>query len=449
MQSHSEPKARREENTRSIETKRGMRELEEHLKEIIDGEAFRGSRRSGQFLTYVVEHALVGDFDSLKERSLGIELFGRDPSYDTGGDAIVRVTASDVRKRLQHHYSGPRSNSNLRINIPPGSYVPEIVHQSCEGEKGQSAETAISGKSGDVEEVQGGSIVTGGIFNRWILLACAAVVASIIALAIIQHVSASATPAQTRVLPWSAFFGQAHPTMIVTSDPNIAESNGLIGTQISISDYANRRYIPETNKLSAETAKFCREILRGDKTANVDIPIVAGIAELAGKSSEKLNVRAARDFRLSDLDADNNIVFLGSPRTNPWTELFNDQLDFRFSNDNESGFEVIRNAHPQPGEPDKYVPTAKGFATGHSFATISLVRNPNHYGQVIILAGANAEATKAAGELALNTPEIGSSLQRCGIRSFGKVQHFQLLLSVSTMAGSPGSFSVLACHVLP
>ena len=66
--------------------------------------AFRGSHRSAQFLKHIVEQSIAGRFESLKERAIGIELFGRAPSYDTGEDAIVRVTASDVRKRLLQHY---------------------------------------------------------------------------------------------------------------------------------------------------------------------------------------------------------------------------------------------------------------------------------------------------------------------------------------------------------
>src|SRR4029077_20420764 len=58
------------------------------------------------------------------ERSLGVDLFARSPSYDTGEDAIVRVTASDVRKRLHQFYSETRFD--IRIDLPSGSYVPEF-----------------------------------------------------------------------------------------------------------------------------------------------------------------------------------------------------------------------------------------------------------------------------------------------------------------------------------
>src|ERR1700751_3037916 len=89
--------AREAEISKIAESKEDSAELFRYVREIVEGKAFRGSHRSGQFLIYIVEQAIAGHFTGLKERIIGIELFGRSPSYDTGDDAIVRVTASDVR----------------------------------------------------------------------------------------------------------------------------------------------------------------------------------------------------------------------------------------------------------------------------------------------------------------------------------------------------------------
>ena len=53
-----------------------------HLNDLVRSTALQGSHRSGQFLAYIVKQALAGHFGSLKERVIGVELFGRDPSYD-------------------------------------------------------------------------------------------------------------------------------------------------------------------------------------------------------------------------------------------------------------------------------------------------------------------------------------------------------------------------------
>ena len=101
-------------------------ELRSHLEEIINGAAFKGSHRSQAFLKHIVEQALHGEPADLRERSIGVALFGRPVTYDTADDAIVRVTASDVRKRLLQHYGNTGVESKFRINLPSGSYVPEF-----------------------------------------------------------------------------------------------------------------------------------------------------------------------------------------------------------------------------------------------------------------------------------------------------------------------------------
>jgi hypothetical protein len=61
----------------------------------------------------------------LKERSLGIEVFRREPHYDTNQDPIVRGTAGEVRKRLAQYYLETGGGA-FRLSLPSGSYVPEI-----------------------------------------------------------------------------------------------------------------------------------------------------------------------------------------------------------------------------------------------------------------------------------------------------------------------------------
>src|SRR6202161_301072 len=121
-----------------LETERDLELLQQHLREVIEGAAFKASQRSGQFLKYIVDQAIAGHFESLKERVIGIELFGRSPSYDTGEDAIVRVTASDVRKRLLQHYGKDGATSEFRISLPLGAYVPEIARRTRATANGNS-----------------------------------------------------------------------------------------------------------------------------------------------------------------------------------------------------------------------------------------------------------------------------------------------------------------------
>ena len=77
-------------------------------------------------LRYVVQRAMEGQADHLKERTLGVAVFGRDPAYDTNLDPVVRVTAGEIRKRIAQYYHEPGHEAEIRIDFPPGSYLPEF-----------------------------------------------------------------------------------------------------------------------------------------------------------------------------------------------------------------------------------------------------------------------------------------------------------------------------------
>lgn len=82
-------------------------------------------------LRHVVELALQGRTDELKERLIGVAAFGREPAYDTGQDAVVRNVATEVRKRLAQYYIESSEPEGVRIELPLGSYVPAFHAESA------------------------------------------------------------------------------------------------------------------------------------------------------------------------------------------------------------------------------------------------------------------------------------------------------------------------------
>jgi hypothetical protein len=99
--------------------------VQAELERILATPLFRSSRNYPAFLRFVVTRRLERRTEGLKERSLGVEVFGRSPSYDTSADPVVRSTASEVRKRLAAFYQ-TETRSRVRIELPPGSYIPEF-----------------------------------------------------------------------------------------------------------------------------------------------------------------------------------------------------------------------------------------------------------------------------------------------------------------------------------
>src|SRR5579883_1359016 len=109
-----------------VHTPLAAERIREELARVLSSHEFRTSKRSQDFPRYVVEHTLAGEAEVLKERTIGIEVFGRSTSYDPGDDATVRVKAGEVRKRLGLYYSGQGAQDPVRIELPSGTYVPEF-----------------------------------------------------------------------------------------------------------------------------------------------------------------------------------------------------------------------------------------------------------------------------------------------------------------------------------
>ena len=64
--------------------------------------------------------------DRVKERTIGIEVFQRNPEYDTNQDSVVRTTAAEIRKKLAQYYLEPGRHDEIRVLLPQGSYLPEF-----------------------------------------------------------------------------------------------------------------------------------------------------------------------------------------------------------------------------------------------------------------------------------------------------------------------------------
>jgi hypothetical protein len=94
------------------------------LDRILSSRFFKDAIRGSQFLEYVVRYKLEGHTDPIKERTIGTEVFHRPVGYQTGDDSVVRVQASEVRRRLEQFYQAEGPGAAVRIELPLGSYSP-------------------------------------------------------------------------------------------------------------------------------------------------------------------------------------------------------------------------------------------------------------------------------------------------------------------------------------
>jgi hypothetical protein len=114
------------ETSRFPETKAEREAVRDQLHRILLNPLFKNSKRCSFLLRYVVEQTLEARTGEMKERALGIKVFGRDPDYDTNADPIVRAAACDIRKRIAQYYHEAGHEAEIRIDLQPGSYVPEF-----------------------------------------------------------------------------------------------------------------------------------------------------------------------------------------------------------------------------------------------------------------------------------------------------------------------------------
>jgi len=288
---------------------------------------FVAAGRCQQFLQHIVEKAIGSHYDELKERTLGVELFGRSPTYDTGEDAIVRVTASDVRKRLHQFYS--ETSTSLRIEIPSGSYGPEFRRVAAPAAvPSPSTPPPVPAHAQEPEPLVARLKPPGRKLRSAIRYSiCAALALALLPGVWLWNKHDRLSP--RNVLPWSDLFRHDRPVQLIFADPDISTIQELLGFQISLSEYANRQYVRETEPVGPDLRRALRS-LRGVNVAMVDAGIALNISGLAGASAARLRIHPARTLQLGDIKTDDDFIFLGSPHSNPWATLFEDQMDFDF-----------------------------------------------------------------------------------------------------------------------
>lgn len=107
-------------------TEEDKAKIRQQMNRLLGTSHFKNSRRYPLLFRFIVEEALEGRGQFLKERLLGVQVFDRPADYDTASDPIVRVTIAEIRKRIAQYYHEEAHDSELRIELLPGSYVPEF-----------------------------------------------------------------------------------------------------------------------------------------------------------------------------------------------------------------------------------------------------------------------------------------------------------------------------------
>jgi hypothetical protein len=415
------------------------------------------SRKLSDFLRYVVERHLSNRPEEITEQQIGVQVFGRHEDYDPGEDNIVRSYARTLRERIQKYFETEGKEEELLLEVPRGGYEPTFtlrrssLEPTCEEvldpEHGtlstfeRVSEDAAPSADSDVlsPEADGNRSVLewiAGLFRR----------IPILALVVGAFFGACLTVMIVWIRPrlfheevatgifWHQLFSSDHDTFIVPSDNGLVIMQGLIPSPLPLSSYVDGSY--KTNARSDDSWGVQRLLLLGSRryTSVTDLEIASRLSQLNTVAPQRTMIRYAHDLRMDDLRT-GNVVLLGATQSNPWVQLFQPQMHFRFRFDKSTDKElVITNEHPMPGEASLYT----HMGDEHTYGIIAYVPNLSSTGHVLIVGGVNMAGTQAAGDVLLNASLIAPTLERARTKT-GDLQPFELLIESDNVAANASS----------
>jgi hypothetical protein len=399
------------------------------LARVLEGKSFRGSRRCSRLLEYSVQQVLKGCTpEELKERTIGIEALQRPPDYDTGEDAIVRVTANEVRKRLAQHYQREGASDPV-IALPPGSYAAVFHWQESPAEPVPPQPTR------------------GGFEPRRLKIAiavCLVLLAGWAAREILVARAAGPAPQRRSAAPavqdpiWSRVFNAGHKTNIVVSDAAYRELQFFLGRDVSLSEYLAPAYPGSLLAGATPETRRAVEFLGRQQTTSIGSATLSSRLLVFGtRAGGEPAIRYPRHINSREFNTD-NFVLLGSRLSIPWEELFEPALNFPLVRDAATHQFYLRNRAPASGEPLEYRESANQEET---FADIALLPNLAGTGTVLILNGIDMVAAEAAGDFAMSGA-LGTHLATLAPK--GAPAFFEVLIRVRAVGGTVAHTEVLS-----
>lgn len=376
--------------------------VREELSRVLSGHEFRSSKRSQEFLRFVVDNTLNGQQQILKERTIGVEVFGRPAAYDPGEDATVRVKAGEVRKRLGIYYSGEGAHNPLRIELPAGTYVPEF-RRNGEAVPDPSRHPAALRSEGPARNLS-------PLRGYWLFAGTAAVV--LLAAGALWTWSPSADSATLLNQFWApALEGTAPVSVCVAFVPVIGRDPAA----------------PTTND-----ALMADQFVGGG-----DLIAVSRLSALLTRRRRPYHVRIGNEISLHDLEAAPAIM-VGYSHTR-WREI-NRELRF-FIDASRSPVTITDNGVPTswtlPNLPaDRH--------TDEDYAIVSRVFHPDTHTMLIGLSGITQYGTDAASDLVTNASLMREAMR--GAPYDWEKKNLQLVLHVKVISGAPSSPRVVAAY---
>jgi hypothetical protein len=383
---------------------------------------FSHSRRFPSFLRFTIERTLSGQTDLLKERTLGIEIFGRTANYDTASDPIVRVTAAEIRKRIAQYYQEPGHESELRISLPSGSYVPHFSWPAAASEESSvPLPPPVEHEQPTVDHAAATQDIQPSRRPRlmpWI--ATGIVVLALAAGGIFFWKSMQRSAFD---FFWSPVLGSSDPVLFCVAD------------QSQYSNIALRDAVDPTHQI----------VLKDNLTAVVitDLSPIVKIAGILQANGKKYSLRGQGTTSLMDL-RNGPTVFVGA-FDNAWTLRLTRNLRYRFANDPEmTEFRIVDSNSSAPARWVVHREQQMSTNTYRDYAIVARFTDTTTGHLAVIAAGISRGGTIVAGEF-LTDPDDLAQLTRAA-RQAGNKKNMEVVLSTQIIDGEPGSPKIEAAY---
>ncbi len=404
--------------------------MRKQLERLLQSSHFRNSRRYPALLRFIVEEALAGRGLLLKERTLGVEVFGRAPDYDTSSDPIVRVTVAEVRKRIAQYYHEDAHASEVRIELNPGSYVPEFLpgREPEEHTHEPIIETVVAEPT-----VLRKSRFAFGMRSR--ILAASILVVAALAVAI-----GTWRWKQTDALEqlWGPVF--ATPGDIKYCLPMNARKNGKGNADTTKDAIAHALDLSDT-PLPASGTFFDHQLL-GENVVYSDVVAMTKLEAVVERQRRPVRVRLNLSTSLADL-REGPSIFIGG-LDNQWTLQLLEPLRYKFAGNDDDVY-FIRDTK-QPDNKQWSVRLHDKVTTmNRDFALVARVHSEQFGQTVMIVAGIGMSGTAAAGEF-LADPKQAKELQKM-MGGALKDHDFEAVLQTDVVDGIAGPAKIVALDV--
>lgn len=386
--------------------------IREQLARILVSPLFSHSKRFPEFLRYTVNRALQEDTAGIKERTIGVEVFGREPNYDTSLDPVVRMTAVEVRKRLAQYYQLPSHEHEARIEFERGSYVPEFKLP-------EEATVQAPGLAAPAEAIKQPAYRR---TSTWILAACVATAA----LAISGFLLGGTKQTALDVF-WSPVTASKSAVLICMPDLDT-----ILGSM-------NVKQPPAPNNLMEDVSRL-PVAFRRDKVSFGDSMAVASIAGLLGAQGKEFWVRHSEDMKLDDL-REGPVVLVGA-YSNQWALQLGNELRYSFAREGDTYY--IRDA-ANPSARQWTDKPNNGNPGDVDYALISRALDPTTGSIVITAAGIRQYGTQSAGEC-ITDASCFEQAEKIAPGDWAKA-NIQIVIETTVIGENPGKAKVVAARV--